>query len=525
MAIAVRRMRESKYKFATEESAIMYYRSHPVDACEDLLGIKLIWLQRIVLRNIWFKRFPLLNMGRGVGKSFMIAIACVLIALLYPRTKVGIIAPVFRQANFVFDYVDEIWDQSEYVQASTAKRASRGVASTILKFGNGSFIEALPVGDGTKIRGRRYNVALIDEYAQMDETIIKLVIRPMLNIKRGRRENKLIVASTAYYRWNHFWTLYLFYIKNILNGFDDYSICEYDYIDVQNTPNSPYQIDAQMIRMQKNDMTWDQFRMENLAVFPSDTVGFISAKLIDTCTPKQYPIEPELTQEGMSLDDVYVMGVDAARAEGGDNFALVVLKIKNKTKKVVFSYTMNGVTYQEMTAAVRSAFENFNISRIHMGAGGGGLTLKDLLAEAWKTADGNKMLPLLDMDDALHQAKDGLKIIKIVKESAPKNNELYMNLKAEMQHKRLQFPLDVKSVDRESQKFANVYREILALKQELMVLEAIPNASGTYFKFTVPAKYKKDRATSLVMANDAALDLAKSDRVETFGELPVGFFV
>lgn len=520
-----RQMKQDKYTFDLDESAIMYYRSHPVEACEDLLNIKLIWLQRIVLRTIWFKRFPLLNMGRGVGKSFMVAVGSILIALLYPRTKIGIIAPVFRQANFVFDAVDMIWQGSEFLQASTARIASRNVASTILKFGNGSFIEALPVGDGTKIRGRRYNVAFIDEYAQMDETIIKLVIRPMLNIRQGRRDNKLIVASTSYYRWNHYWILYLYYLKQMLAGNNDYHICEFDYIDVQQTPNSPYQIDEEMIAMQKNDMTWDQFRMENLAVFPSDTVGFISAKLLDTCTPKQNPIEPELHREGMSIEEVYVMGVDAARAEGGDNFALTILKIKGHIKKVIHSRTLNGVTYQEMTAAVRQAFEDFSVSRIHIGAGGGGLTLKDLLAENWKNSHGDTMLPLLDMEDPLHEAKDGLKIIRMVKETAPKNNEMYMGLKAEMQHKRLQFPLDVRSQDKESKKLQRVYDEILALKQELMVLEAVPNASGTYFKFTVPAKYKKDRATSIVLANDAALEIRRKDKVETSGELATGFFV
>ena len=98
--LPARKMLKDKYTPTLNERQILFYRAHPVRAAKDLLGIDLIWLQRITLRMIWFIRFPLLNISRGVGKSYIIAIASVLFAMLYSRMKVGIIAPVFRQANF-----------------------------------------------------------------------------------------------------------------------------------------------------------------------------------------------------------------------------------------------------------------------------------------------------------------------------------------------------------------------------------------------------------------------------------------
>ena len=520
-----RKMRDSAYTLDLNEKQVLYYRTHPVQACKDLLGIKLIWLQRITLRMIWFKRFPLLNMGRGVGKSYMVAVAAVLMAMLYPRTKIGVIAPVFRQANYVFDAIDDIYNSSVYLQSATVRSPSRGAAQSILRYHNASFVEALPVGDGNKIRGRRYNVIFIDEYAQMDETIIKLVIRPMLNIKRARRENKLIVASTAYYRWNHYWTLYLYYIRQLQGNHPDYGIAEYDYIDVQNTPDSPYQIDNEIIEMQKNDMTHEEFAMENLCMFPADSVSFISSRLIDQCTPKAPdPIVPELMQPEEQNTAKYVLGIDCARVAGGDNFSMQVLKLDQNKKILVYGASANGITFQEMANMTRNMLLDFNVIRIHMGPGGGGLALKDLLAERWVNRDGELMPSILDMDDPEHQAKDGLHVLRMVNESAKKNNELYMNLKSEMQHKRLLFPIDVRSFsEKESKYIKDVYKEVLATKRELLVLEAIP--SGIYHKFTVPNKYRKDRATSLVMAVDAAIEVGRVDKVETTGELPVGFFV
>ena len=903
--IQARPMREEKYTLDLSEQQVLYYRSHPVIAVRDLLGIRLIWLQRITLNMIWFIRFPLLNISRGVSKTYLIAIAAVLFAMLYPGTKIGIIAPVFRQANYVFDAIEDLYNGSDYLQAATLKGVSRGAAQTLLRFYNKSVIEALPVGDGTKIRGRRYNCVVgdtlistdkglvkikdifnnrfnkswrlytclgidrikryirtnneptkiitlahgyniegtldhpiltlggyksidnlkigdkvilksinsfpsskiyiknylddlldfygnndrvnipkfsfdyvneelaewlgyiisegtyikgaigftntdidmldryrqlisklfnieyseakypgvnkpywniyfsstiikqlmkflgvegvhskyketpwcilqspkpvvkaflralfagdgsiyinkrgifesigyssssptllyqlqtlllnfgiisrvnsgnngslynkdiegnirgfglsigsiyaekfmeeigfsclrktlryensnrykrkpsiiknngefelpirhiigsenicydvgmenehnfisngiishncifIDEYAQMDEMIIKLVVRPMLNIKRKGRQNKLIVASTAYYRWNHYWTLYLFYIRQMMRKHPDYGIAEFDHIDLKNTPDSPYQIDDEIIEMQKNDMTYEEFAMENLCLFPADTVSFISAKLIDQCTPKiPEPLEPEVRQLDSEPTAKYVVGVDCARVAGGDNFVITVLKLDNDKRKMVNVVTMNGCTFQEMVNEVRNVYCRYNVIRIHLGGGGGGLTLKDLLAERWVNSNGETMLPILDMDDPNHQAKDGMHIVRVVNEAQKKNNELYMNLKSELQHKRLLFPVDVRSFMRESKEVQDAYKEIIATKRELMVLEAIPQ--GMYHKFVVPAKYKKDRATALVMAIDAALEIGKVDKIEVSGELPVGLWV
>ena len=98
-----------------------------------------------------------------------------------------------------------------------------------------------------------------------------------------------------------------------------------------------------------------------------------------------------------------------------------------------------------------------------------------------------------------------------------------MNLKSDLQHRRLSFPLDVLPSEREHLALRNLYREVTATKRELMVLEAIPN--GVYFKFTVPSEYRKDRATALVMAVDAANEYGRVDKTEVFGELPVGMYV
>lgn len=50
-------------------SMIQYYRTDPVAAAYDLLNIDLAAIQRVILRDMWFKSFDITVMGRGGGKS------------------------------------------------------------------------------------------------------------------------------------------------------------------------------------------------------------------------------------------------------------------------------------------------------------------------------------------------------------------------------------------------------------------------------------------------------------------------
>lgn len=50
-------------------SMIEYYRTDPVMAAYDLLKVDLAPIQRVILRDMWFKSFDITVMGRGGGKS------------------------------------------------------------------------------------------------------------------------------------------------------------------------------------------------------------------------------------------------------------------------------------------------------------------------------------------------------------------------------------------------------------------------------------------------------------------------
>jgi len=528
--VLARPQKGSEHKLTLDEAQLLYYRLHPIQAVKDIFGIDLIWLQRITFRQMWFKRYCLLNMSRGVGKTFLIAIFSILRAMLYPKERIGVIAPVFRQAGYVFDEIELLMLRSPYFVSSTVKgQLSRSMSAFSVKFYNGSMVEALPLGDGTKVRGRRYSIGVLDEYAQLDDSIIKLVIRPMLNIKIAGRENRMVIASTAYYKWNHFWGQYVHYYNMIQRKPDQYFVAEYDYHDVVMVgPISPYSIDLDIIEMQRADSTEEDFAMENLCKFPDETAGFFTSRMIEACTPRppaHVPIEYEPRQDrDNDPDAIYVMGLDCARAEGGDNFVCSLLKITKRGRLLVHVETANGQTYQDMTNIVRRKIRDFNIVRIHLATRGGGRTLKDLLAEPYVDIDTGDVFPrILDMDDEQHLLMEGIHLIKMVEENAPKNHEMYHRLKSDMQHKRVFFPIDIRrDPDREIERLG---QENVRTKREMLVLLAVPR--GLYHHFETPEadKFKKDRVTGLVLANDAAHELQHPDLEAQAIPLAVGGWI
>ena len=222
-----RLMKGERLQFTQDEKLLLFYRENPVEAAKDLLGFDLVWFQRIILEEMWFKSFVCLDISRGLGKSFLIALFSVLKAMMYPDMNIGILTPVYRQVKlYIFEEIKKWHKRSVFFKRSIeGGKIHAANDSCRIVFKNGSFIEGLPVGhDGAGIRGRRYHIVLADEYAQHDESVLKLVIRPMLNIKIHGRTNQYHIATTPYYKHNHFWPTYLHYIKKSIKEPEKYSI-------------------------------------------------------------------------------------------------------------------------------------------------------------------------------------------------------------------------------------------------------------------------------------------------------------
>ena len=405
--------------------------------------------------------------------TFLDALFAVLRALLFPGEKVGIMAPSFRQAKFVFAEVEKMYDMSPDLRDACAKKPVKGTDMCYLDFapaGNkpGSVIHALPLGDGGKIRGARYFTIVADEVAQIPKEILDVVVRgmmataknPMESVKFLREQkrllaegkiekiqklhnNKIVFSSTAYYQYNHFWDRVDGYQQLLLDKYEKAQTLKakglpvppelrvyfrgHDINDGQIAYNVMCDEDRALLAFNKQDapegfmneesileakreMPRYQYMMEYFCYFPADSDGFFPRSLLDKAQSHRNFV-CELTGDKPDPNIRYIMGIDPARQ--GDNCVISIMKVLIKEKKVrlvrIISY--NKKPFPEIHLEIRKWIKVYNISEIAMDSGGGGHALRDLLADKKACPPGEDVILQRGFDE--HRMMKGKRILQL----------------------------------------------------------------------------------------------------------------
>ena len=497
-------------------SMIAYYRSDPVMAAYDLLNVDLAPIQRVILRDMWFKNFDITVMGRGGGKTFLLGVNAVLHALLYPGYRVGLIAPSFRQSKMIFAEVEKIYQRSPILREACEKRPVRGSDTCYLKFrgtdySNGSFIEALPIGvDGAKIRGSRFYLIQIDELAQMTTDIIDLVIRPMAAVslepmqrvrERQRQEemirqglateddfideaaNKMIMTSSGYFKFNHMWHRMKSYWKAMKEEGKNtkYAVHQVPY---QLLP--PAFLDEENIKEARRTMSSIEFSMEYEAAMVSDSDGFFKASMLEACSIGS---NFSIRLVGQKSKE-YVMGIDPN--QGGKASCGVIIIEVGDPHKIVYVKELKKKTTQDMVMAFQNLTDIFNVVRIFMDSQGGGKPIRDLLQEGY-----NNHIPILDMDDETTKGKHGKSILQLVNPTPAWINDANFDTLAMFEHKDLRFPTLPDSADPIAEK---LYEEVRVLKSQLLNIIVTQTARGVRHFDTPKKGQNKDLYSATILA-------------------------
>jgi hypothetical protein len=503
---------------------IQFYRSDPVMAAYDLLKVDLAPIQRIILRDMWFKNYVITVAGRGCGKTFLLGVNAVLHALLYPGYRIGLIAPSFRQSKLIFAEVEKLYQRSSIMREACEKRPVRGADICFIKFkgisnSNGSYIEALPLGvDGAKIRGSRFYLVEIDELAQMPTNIIDVVLRPMgvvhlepmLRVREQERQqelirlglaseddfdnssaNKMIMTSSGYYKFNHMWSRMKSYWRAMREEGEKskYAVHQVPYVLM---PKGF--LDEENIREAKRTMSSIQFMTEYEAAMVSDSDGFFKASMLERCT-----IGSDFTirTSGEKGKD-YVLGIDPN--QGGAAACGVVIIELSDPLKMVYVKALKKKATQDMVMEIQRLCSVFNIKRIYMDSQGGGNAIKDLLEEGY-----NNKEPILDIDDDRTKGKSGRRMLRMINPSPNWISDANFELLATIENVRLRFPaLPLVDTAMEAQ-----YEEVKLLKSQLLNIIVTKNPRGTAHFDTPKKGQNKDLYSALVLATWGCRDLVK----------------
>lgn len=362
--------------------------------CKWLLNKDLPPYQLAILREMWIRPFPMLIGSRGLGKSFMEGLYAVLRATLCPGSKIVIVGAAFRQAKFVFEYCESIWNDAPVLRdlAGDARKNGprRDVDRCTLRIGD-SIITALPLGDGQKIRGQRASIIIADEFASIPVDIYENVVagfaavsaspieklRQLSRIKAlkakglwsderqadagvGFLANQSIISGTAYYGFNAFcdyWKRWKSIVESrgdrkkleeIFKGevperfnWKDYSVLR---IPVDMLPEGF--MDERHVAKAKATVHASIYQMEYGAVFALDSDGFFKRSLIESCVvgkpanPISLPSSGDVNFAAVLRGNPkarHVMAIDPASER--DNFCVVVLECWADHRRIVHCWT------------------------------------------------------------------------------------------------------------------------------------------------------------------------------------------
>ncbi|MFW6015296.1 MAG: terminase large subunit domain-containing protein [bacterium] len=517
-------------------------RYYPVIGAEKLLNIRLPDYQKDILERLWKKKHVVLLCSRRTGKTFTTAVYLTLKAMLYPYAKIGILAPVFRQAQTVFLEVEDLYKRSEFLRIQCNYEPKHGSTEWHIGFNNSSRISAMPFSD--KIRSKGFNIVFIDEYAYGDEMNNKLknIVIPMIFVKRDVKTNfqahstdignQVIQASTASFKWNDFYELVTEYDEKIQEGNKDYDIISYDYRD--GLRSGIFEEDLVLEEFKNADsLTQD---MEYLNIFPDEKGGFISYKLLhdkafdfgekvneskgEYTEPKtQVELEQELDKQGLPKYE-YIVAIDDAD-QGQDNFAVAIIKLDGYVKRLVRVEALNNAPIQEKIRLLRKILRKYNV--IQIVADQRHKNIKDNLAEPYTYSDGRAGEVIVDIDDdeQLRYVKNAhgsdcnyKKLLKIHNFSGSSNETRARHFLAEIEKGRFKIPVDPKG-GYKSKKEEKVHNEIKKTIQEITSI--IPKPSGRFVKYEPETRAQtKDRWTVCELGCYMADQYLKDDTVNDF---------
>jgi len=145
-------------------------------------GVDLFPFQHMAIKAMFETDYTLGVWSRGMSKSFTTGIYAFLDAILNQGVEIGILSKSFRQSKMIFKKIEDIAAKPNAAllqQCITHKSKSND--EWLMEIGS-SRIRALPLGDGSKLRGFRFHRIIIDEFLLMPERIYNEVIVPFLSV-------------------------------------------------------------------------------------------------------------------------------------------------------------------------------------------------------------------------------------------------------------------------------------------------------------------------------------------------------
>ena len=381
-----------------EEAKYLLYkflRNNISFTTEMFLGIKLFPFQAMAIKGMMVSDYSMFVFSRGMSKTFSTAIYVLLECLLNPKSNIGVIAGSFRQSKQIFQKMEDILSKPEAkLLKECGVKITKGTDQWTLTIGSSRAV-ALPLANGERLRGFRFNRIVLDEFLTIPEKIFNEVIIPFLGvidnptereelynletrlIDKGEMKeedryvwsnNKLIILSSPSFKFEYMYKLYKKY-EELIQGAerdidDELADDAYRLIMQLSYDCAPQQLyDQNLLKQAKATMSEMQFTREFGAQFIDESDGYFKLSKMAACTIPDGEF-PAVEVVGNPSDE-YLLSFDPnwAGNTNADHFAMHVFKIDRDAKKIclVHSSAIAGVSLKEHMQYFLYLIQHFNI--------------------------------------------------------------------------------------------------------------------------------------------------------------------
>lgn len=438
-----------------------YYRYNPDKFAEDYLHLKLKKFQKLLLVMMFWSTTFVLIACRGLGKTYLSAIYCVVRCILYPGTKVCIASGTRGQAiNVLEKIMFELKPGSPELCAEIDEKQSKvnGTNAQIV-FYNTSVIKVVTASDNA--RGNRCHVLLLDEYRLISKDTIDTVLRKFLTLRRmpryeelteeqrkaeyAKEKNLTMYLSSAYFKDHWSYTKCVDTLKAMVDPGRRQFVCGFPYqLSICEGLLDP---EAVADEMAESDFSDIKFSMEMAAEFYGSAEGaFFDFDSISKNRRIKYPMLPDKVSSKLNNSqlvkiqqkqngEIRLLSADIAlmssKRNNNDATAIFInqlmpTKAGRYSSNIVYADSCEGLRTDDQALLIRKLFDEFLCDYIVLDANGIGLGVFDCLARDIVDPDGEIYPALSCCNNAEMAARAPIgapKVIWAIKASAQFNSD------------------------------------------------------------------------------------------------------
>ena len=372
--------------------------------------------------------------SRGYGKTWLTALCCIAMGVLYPGSLIAVVSGTAEQATLIVKKIQDYFIRNPEIMREIQCDGHRPVQLSrnkgICTLKNGSKIESYSVGT---MRGNRAKIMVIDESPEVKADDLDAVIGPVRNTKRdichqrgiADYPSKTISITSACLKSNYFYSMFVSALRDFAKGSTGSFACALDYRSAARVGIT----DMEFFRKEQRKMPEAKFAMEYGSIFVGAESGsMFPYDLTEGCRTLR---QVEYTQPSGSSSD-YVIGVDLATSTDrkADNAVICVIKLADMEngaylKKLVYLRSYHGKRLDALAEEVRRTFSRFpRTTRVVFDHRGLGDAFPQFLAQPWIDPESGKEYPPWTLDDERTIIHNAVPILRSVKASAQINQQL-----------------------------------------------------------------------------------------------------